>query len=141
MKQLIGSLAKDAAIGAGKAVLKVAGKTAIKEAGEEAAQVGTRALVEGAAEEGAKELTGQGGKAAAELSIGTESAQELTPKPSAAATAGPENIPGRVNAPPLGESQIKPSLRSGANVDVQVQEHNVKTQFRQGTLVLSPDSA
>ena len=37
MKQLIGSLAKDAAIGAGKAVLKVAGKTASKEAGEEAA--------------------------------------------------------------------------------------------------------
>jgi hypothetical protein len=131
--ELVGSLAKDAAVGAGKAVLKVAGKTAVKEAEVEAAEIGTRALVEGAGEGGMKAAAGQTGKAGAELSIDTEAAQKLTPKSSGPAGAGAESSPARVNAPPLGESQIKPSLRSGLNVDAAVQEHNVKSAFREGT--------
>lgn len=47
--------------------------------------------------------------------------------------ACPRGLGKRKNAPAMGESQIKPSQRSGAKVDMAVQEHKVKTAFREGS--------
>ncbi len=53
------------------------------------------------------------------------------PNPDLASTS-PRGGPPRTNAPPLGETQIKSGQRSGLNVDVAVQPHDVKTAFREG---------
>ncbi len=63
---------------------------------------------------------------------GDISCELQSPKPHIP-VACPDGLGKRKNAPPMGESQIKPSERSGAKVDMAVQEHNVKTDFREGS--------